>query len=109
MMDVQDVQMSFINKHMSSIITRINEDFLDVQQDNVMLTGHDMNDDIIMEIEQMTVNNVEPSFNVCDLPDTYYKVNTREVLRDTVHACCRIYGNECSLNWIDVSGITDMN
>ena len=98
-----------INTAMSNHVTytRINEDF--VHQDSIRTFRYDMDDDILMEIEQMTVNNVEPSFNVCDLPDAYYKVNTREVLRDTVHACCRIYGNECFLNWIDVSGITDMN
>jgi len=89
--------------------TRINEDFLDVRQDNVMLTGHDMDDDIMMEIRRMIVDDIEPSFNVCDLPDAYYIVDSREALMDVVHACCRVYGNECSLNWIDVSEITDMN
>lgn len=109
--DIIGRTLSFDKYSMSDIrtYTRINEDFLDVRQDNVMSTGHDMVDDIMMEIRRMIVDDIEPSFNVCDLPDAYYIVDSHEALRDVVHACCRVYGNECSLNWIDVSEITDMN
>ena len=87
--------------------TRINEDFLDDHQIDVQ------NDVDIYEIVQNEVeallNNEDVSIDLCDLPDAYYKVTDRDELEQLVTKCALKYGNDCSLNWIDVSHITNMS
>ena len=61
------------------------------------------------EIDLMVSHGVKPSFDVCSLPDAYFHVSSPKELKETIEATLPLYGKECSLNWIDVSGIDDMS
>lgn len=87
--------------------TRINEDFLDDHQIDVR------NDiDIYEEVEKDVLNllaDKDVAINLCELPDSYYRVLEKDDLEDLIVKCVLKYGNDCNLNWIDVSQITNMN
>lgn len=87
--------------------TRINEDFLDDQNIDVQ---KDVN--IYEEVEQEVyklLTGQDITINLCELPDSYYKLSNKDELEDLINQCLLKYGDECNLNWIDVSKITNMD
>ena len=86
---------------------RINEDFLDktdVQIDNVSVL-----DDIRAELDDWFRYGKEPSFNPEILPDGFYPVNDKNELGKAIWIVREFIGVNYSLNWLDVSRITDMS
>ena len=39
----------------------------------------------------------------------FYKVKNKTALRKLIKNCIKIFGNDCNLNWFDVSNITNMS
>jgi len=87
----------------------VNEDFLDAHLEDVGKGEVDVRTEVLEEIDDMIFHGFRPSFDVCSLPDAYYHVSSSEDLSKAVLHSCILFGNECSLNWIDVSGIDDMS
>ena len=87
----------------------VNEDFLDAHQHDLGVGEVDVRTEVLNEIDDMIFHGFRPSFDVCSLPDAYYHVSSSEDLYKAVLHSCILFGNECSLNWIDVSGIDDMS
>jgi hypothetical protein len=67
-----------------------------------------MDEEIYDEIEQL-IHGSKPDVNVCELPDAFYRVKSKNDLIKLIHYSVEFYGTECNLNWIDVSEITNMN
>lgn len=86
---------------------RINEDYLDdINQSDY--TG-DLSMDIVSNVNMLLHGDV-PNIDFNLVQEPIYKAPDRtSSLRALIESCMKIYGNECSLNWIDVSGITDMS
>jgi len=89
--------------------SRVNEDFLDAHLEDVETGEVDVRTEVLDEIDDMIFHGFRPSFDACSLPDSYYHVSSSEDLYKAVLHSCILFGNECSLNWIDVSGIDDMS
>ena len=87
--------------------TRINEDFLDDHQIDVQ-DNVDIYEIVQNEVEAL-LNDEYVSIDLCELPDAYYKVTDKDELEQLIIKCALKYGNDCNLNWIDVSQITNMN
>ena len=87
--------------------TRINEDYLD----NSTIDTEDisMHDEICSEIDRWIHRGTQPSFDVQRLPDGFYSVSDKNELSKIIESCMSLYGNECSLNWIDVSKMKEMS
>ena len=49
-----------------------------------------------------------PSFDPQVLPDGFYSVNNRQLTRALIYNITSTLRNECSLNWLDVSEVTNM-
>ena len=105
-----------INTAMSNPVTytRINEDFLDVQQPSEYLNADDViYDEVRAEIKKMQEDRIGdlymPSIDLCRLPDAYYKPDNYQELWNIVRLVPSTYGLECNLNWIDVKGMTDLS
>ena len=45
---------------------------------------------------------------ILSLPSSKYRTNNKEIHK-LVNNCVKIFGNNCNLNWIDVSAVTDMS
>ena len=87
----------------------VNEDFLDAHLEDVGKGEIDVRTEVLNEIDDMIFHGFRPSFDVCSLPDSYYHVSSSEDLYKAAKHSCILFGNKCSLNWIDVSGIDDMS
>ena len=85
---------------------RINEDYLDD------ISQSDYTDDLPMDIVSnvnMLLHGDVPNINFNLVKEPIYKVPNERTLRALIESCMKIYGNECSLNWLDVSDITSMS
>ena len=81
--------------------SRINEDYLDntvIDQETVSVLG-----DARREIEEWIDGGPAPSFDVQRLSDGFYKLRPNDDIGKIINLSMKEYGNECSLNWIDVS------
>jgi surface protein len=89
---------------------RVNEDYLDKQ--DVQLDSVSVLEDARVELDKWIQNGIHSdehlAFNPCNLPDKFYPVNDRIVLRRIIDLCVRDYGEECNLNWVDVSRVRQM-
>ena len=68
-------------------------------------------DFIIMQLVDKIKNEIQPDDAIWDKYKNtpIYSVKSKEELRQLVVNCIKIYKNNCSLNWIDTSNITDMS
>lgn len=86
---------------------RLTEDYLD------NLSKHEIVDDSLsMRIDdnvRMLLNSETPNIDFNHLEDAVYKVTDREDLLELIEACMDLYGPDCNLNWIDVSGVREMH
>ena len=87
--------------------TRINEDFLD--NDTIDTEVISIHDEIYFEINRWINGGSEPSLDLNVLSDAFYPVSDKDELFKIIKLCMSLYGNECDLNWIDVSHVTDMS
>ena len=83
---------------------RINEDYIDnVKPDELADDYSSLSMDVRQNVEWLLAgehSNID--FNVVDSP--IYKPKDRKELLSLIRACVRKYGEDCNLNWIDVSG-----
>ena len=88
--------------------TRINEDFLDTS--DIKLDDVSVLDDIREELQRWIDNDDddELSFDPQRLRDAFFRVSS-EQLKTVINKMIDQFGRECSLNWIDVSNVTDMS
>lgn len=84
---------------------RINEDYLD---------GIDRSE-YTDELSLNAATNVDmflcgqtPNIDLNLIKAPIYKVQDKDALKRIIEVCIETYGTDCNLNWIDVSGITDM-
>ena len=94
------------NKYSMRTYKRINEDYLD------SIDRSEYTDELSMDIDtnvDMLLRGQTPNidFNLIKVP--IYKVQDKYALKHIIEICIEIYGTDCCLNWIDVSGITDMS
>jgi surface protein len=89
---------------------RINEgfDFGSIEKENKKLNAS--------EIVRTILNNIsnrgklsQDQYNIISQYNAIYKVLTNEELKELIDYIIGYVGYECSLNWIDVSNITDMS
>ena len=85
---------------------RINEDYLDD------IDQSDYTDDLSMDIESnvnMLLHGQVPNIDFNLVKEPIYRVPDKNTLITLIDLCMELYGNDCSLNWIDVSKIKDMS
>ena len=64
----------------------------------------------ILEKPYKTITQEDKEFiELLTLPDNFYKVQNKDILISIIEKYIKIFGNECNLNWIDVSNVTDMS
>ena len=95
------------NKYSMRTYTRINEDYLD--DSTIDTEDISMHDEICSDIDHCIHDGSQPPLNLSTLPDAFYPVADKADLIKIIDLCIVLYGKECNLNWIDVSGITDMS
>ena len=86
---------------------RINEDYLD--NSAIDMEDISMHDEIYSEIDRWLNGGPVPSFDLNRLRDAFYLVSNIDELSKIIELCMSLYGNECDLNWIDVSKVKEMN
>ena len=85
---------------------RINEDYLDSVNHSEYTDELSINVDTNVDmLRRGKTPNID--FNVISEP--IYKISNRKKLTALINLCMKKYGNDCCLNWIDVSRITDMS
>ena len=84
---------------------RINEDFLDSIDQDDYTDGLSM--DIVSNVNMLLHGDV-PNIDFNLVQEPVYKVPNKKILTELIDLCMELYGNDCNLNWLDVSGITDM-
>ena len=63
----------------------------------------------ILEKPYKTITQEDKEFiELLTLPDNFYKVQSKDILISIIEKYIKIFGDNCNLNWIDVSNITDM-
>jgi hypothetical protein len=88
---------------MSSIITRINEDFIDDEVIDDSTVSMDVRQNVQWLMAGIGTN---IDFNAVNEP--IYKVNSFEDLYRIINSAMNAYGINCNLKWIDVSHIDNM-
>ena len=64
----------------------------------------------ILEKPYKTITQEDKEFiELLTLPDNFYKVQSKDILISIIEKYIKIFGDNCNLNWIDVSNITDMS
>ena len=64
----------------------------------------------ILEKPYETITQEDKEFReLLTLPDNFYKVQSKDILISIIEKYIKIFGDNCNLNWIDVSNITDMS
>ena len=64
----------------------------------------------ILEKPYKTITQGDKEFiELLTLPDNFYKVQSKDILISIIEKYIKIFGDNCNLNWIDVSNITDMS
>lgn len=90
--------------------SRINEDYLDRED---ILLDVQSNDDFIYEDVcadvQRVIEGRRPVIDLCSLPDAYWKPDSSKQLREFIARVPDVLGEECNLNWIDVSRLTSLS
>ena len=84
---------------------RINEDYLD------SIDRKEYTDEMSMDIDtnvDMLLQGQAPNIDFNLIQKPIYTVEDDIYLRDIIKKCIEIYGSECNLNWLDVSGIHSM-
>ena len=66
-------------------------------------------DDVRVELEEWISEGKKPSFNPEVLPDGFYKAEDIDSLRQCISLSLVDFGVHCSLNWIDVTAVANMN
>ena len=91
-------------------------DFGSVKKDNrsKQLAKHaiDAANEYINKIVDKILIGIKPSDNDIEFLYSYigfYKVKNKTVLKNLIKKCKKILGNDCNLNWIDISNVTDMS
>jgi hypothetical protein len=94
---------------------RINEDFYDnIERSDIETNVSDTLDrEILQEMMLKCIEDVRnekrPEWDVTEFPDAIYKVTDWDDLDLLILDTMEIYGNDCNLNWIDVSEMTEMD
>ena len=97
----------YFNYYKYSMMTfkRINEDYIDDRQDELSVEELSMRiDDNVRMLMAGEIPNID--FNAITEP--IYQVFNKEELNEVIAKSIELYGNDCSLNWIDVTKIRDM-
>ena len=84
---------------------RINEDYLDSINRSEYADELSMN--IVTNVDMLLHSQV-PNIDFNLIKEPIYKIPNRKSLTVLIDSCMKMYGNDCCLNWIDVSGIKDM-
>ena len=64
----------------------------------------------ILEKPYETITQEDKEFiELLTLPDNFYKVQSKDILISIIEKYIKIFGDNCNLNWIDVSNVTDMS
>ena len=85
---------------------RINEDYID------SIDRNEYTDELSIDIYKnvdMLLRGQKPNIEFNLIKEPIYKVPNRKKLITLINSCMKMYGNDCSLNWIDVSIIKNMS
>ena len=64
----------------------------------------------ILEKPYKTITQEDKEFiELLTLPDNFYKVQNKDILISIIEKYIKIFGDNCNLNWIDVSNVTNMS
>ena len=98
-----------MNNYIKSIVEAF--DFNGVRNNKNKAIGSNVKDFIINQLVNKIKNEIQPNDDIWNrFKDTpIYSVQSTEELRLLVVNCIKIYKDNCSLNWIDTSNITDMS
>ena len=95
-----------MNQYIKKIIEAFDFDSVNKQKKSINIY------DELYRIKHIIANN-EPlndiQYQLLISQVSIYKVESREELKKTISYFINQYGNECNLNWIDVSNVTDMS
>lgn len=84
---------------------RINEDYID------SINRSEYTDELSLDAAtnvNMLLRGQTPNIDFNVISEPIYKVYDKDALKCIIKVCIETYGKNCSLNWIDVSRITDM-
>lgn len=86
---------------------RINEDYIDIIDRDNIVDDDVLSMDVYRNVEWLcNGHHTNIDFNIIDSP--IYKVTERNELEYLISKTIEAYGDDCNLNWIDVSEIDDM-
>ena len=82
---------------------RINEDYIEVIDRDEIVDDDVLSMDVYQNVEWLcNGHHTNIDFNIIDSP--IYKVTERNKLEYLISKTIEAYGEDCNLNWIDVSG-----
>lgn len=90
---------------------RINEDYINsIEQDEIIRKQDLIQEEIEASVQRILDDAWDEEFDVqLQGHIAIYKPKDNDELQELVDNSIKIFGNECDLNWIDTSKITDMN
>jgi surface protein len=100
---------------MNKYSMRINEDYYDniersdIESDVSDTLDRELRQEMMLKCIEDVCNENRPEWNVTEFPDAIYKVTDWDDLDRLILDTMEIYGNDCNLNWIDVSEMTEMD
>ena len=99
-----------INSISKVVKKQINEafDFNSLNKQKKYINGSEIINVIIQRINKR-INLLQEDYNILTLYTGIYKVKDKEELKDLINYFIDLFGNNCNLNWIDVSDIISMD
>ena len=95
-----------MNKYIKHIIEAFDFDSVNNQKKSINVY------DELYKIKHIIANNEslnDIQYQLLTSQVSIYKVESKEELKKTISYFINQYGNNCNLNWIDVSNVTDMS
>ena len=87
---------------------RINEDYIDMVDPDDISDYSSLSMDVWQNVQWLLAG-LTTNINLNLIQEPSYKVRDKKELKHLIRICIKKYGSKCNLNWIDVSGITDMS
>ena len=86
---------------------RINEDYMEVIDRDDIANDSALSMDVRQNV-QWLLDGLDTNIDFGTINEPIYRPKDGKELRSLIRICVKKYGNKCSLNWIDVSGIKNM-
>jgi hypothetical protein len=97
-----------MNSYIKHIIEAFDFDNVNKQKKNI--NAYDRLLPILEKVDKHTFCDItDEEYNILTSYISVYKVKDRRSLKETIMMFIECFGNECNLNWINTSNITNMD